>query len=241
MTETSLPHHNKRRRRTINSDHHISQTLFGPICKHPKCQRKVSNKLFSISERLIRLHWQKNSCYNGQRIPNAALLKRKLMSELSSMLQSAANCVDPPASILDTHLPPESTIQSMGTFCSQCGFCAPRHKVHRHMKAKNSSCVSASCNTGLIYETAHGFKVPKLIFDSVLNGNFKLPEANSSIANSGKSKCFVHMLTSLRLLVNEKVEAGFDFISSHCSNNQWLCCSFSLLMCSQSFFSFPSM
>ena len=64
------------------SNHHIRQTLFGPVCTSPSCLSRVSrNKThFTCTTNTISMHWKKNNCSTGN--PSPSRLERQLVERL---------------------------------------------------------------------------------------------------------------------------------------------------------------
>ena len=64
------------------SNHHICQTLFGPVCTSPSCLSRVSqNKTnFTCTTNTISTHWRKNNCSTGN--PSPSRVERQLVERL---------------------------------------------------------------------------------------------------------------------------------------------------------------
>src|SRR6056300_191450 len=140
--------------------HYIEQTIMGPVCTHPKCNTKLGTN-FTVSDDTLRRHWKNNKCYNGDVIPNATQLVRKLEQQLVSMIER--NQRNPPSGqqLVDRYFPSNNTITTSGGYCVRCGYCNIPSLVKQHINSPKTKCNMLHFKHGIILkENKYECKMP---------------------------------------------------------------------------------
>ena len=65
------------------SQHHIVQTLFGPVCTSCVSRVSANKSLFSCARNTIKKHWDKNRCSTGN--PSPARVEKELLERLRQL------------------------------------------------------------------------------------------------------------------------------------------------------------
>lgn len=168
--------------------HHIQQTLFGPICTHPRCDKKVSdrNSLFYLNYNTIGRHWKKKKCYTGPKPPNARALAKQLQEQLVRLHGRIARDQMSVDTLIDKYISPDLSKLCFSGHCKRCGYVDQPGRIQRyHISSTKTPCTMLDLNRrGEIYITQHGFKVPKAMLEKIASGSSPiLPSSNPTHAS----------------------------------------------------------
>ena len=119
---------------TINSSppHYIKQTLVGPICTHPNCNKKVNKTKtnFTICDNTLREHFKDNKCINGN--VNASKLERDLNIQIINMYNRIKSNPTKGEEMVSLCFPNNSSRKTI----AYCGMSSAR--VKQHIKSKKN-------------------------------------------------------------------------------------------------------
>ncbi len=110
------------------SQHHIVQTLFGPVCTSCVSRVSANKSLFSCARNTIKKHWDKNRCSTGN--PSPARVERELLERLRQLhIKSIGN-----EEIAFEHFKDgdEGVKRTLRHHCSHCGLVDERSSLLRH-------------------------------------------------------------------------------------------------------------
>ena len=112
--------------------HHIVQTIVGPVCMAPSCLTRVSNNntLFGCDKNTIKRHWKKNQCFLGS--PSARKTARELLERLCELHRRSINNKE----LAFHHFKEgdDGVNKNLRYHCSHCGLVDKRSKLNSQHK-----------------------------------------------------------------------------------------------------------
>ena len=99
------------------SQHHIVQTLFGPVCTSCVSRVNGNKTLFTCTDKTIKKHWEEKKCYSGN--PHPATVERELLERLKHMHSAAIG--NPQLAFEHFKEGDEGVKRTRRHHCSHCG------------------------------------------------------------------------------------------------------------------------
>lgn len=137
--------------------------------------KKLGSRTHTVSEKLLRLHFDTNQCYTGF-LPDCTNLARKLKTDLAALREltrKGGPCVD---ALVERVLPSDGVTRSIGSYCINCGRIGKPSLLKRdHFTDQNTKCniEHLRCDATIVKSSIiSNMKIPEELVRLILGGRF---------------------------------------------------------------------